>query len=107
MLLLLIIFRPFQEKLRNVMHVLNEVGLTALGVGCIYYRNYIDAKEPVGTKIMCGDILTIGMIIHLSIAIIWALFRTYYSYQDVKEEFTKTEFYTLYLDENYDENLEK
>ena len=54
MLLSLIIFRPFQEKLRNVMHILNEVGLTALGVGCIYYRHYMDINEPVGTKIMCG-----------------------------------------------------
>ena len=54
MVLLFIISRPYQENLRTVMHILNELGLIALGVGCIYYRKYIDTEEPVGTKIMCG-----------------------------------------------------
>jgi hypothetical protein len=54
MLLTLIIVRPYQEKLRNFMHISHEVGLTALAVGCVYYRNYLDAHEPVGTKILCG-----------------------------------------------------
>ena len=42
------------------------------------------------------------MILHLSIAIIWSLFRTYYFFKEAHEEFKKTEFYMLYLDEKYD-----
>ena len=85
MLVILLIIRPYQEKLRNIMHIAHEVGLTALAVGYIFYQNYIDAQEPVGTKIMCGDILTIGMIVHLSIAIIWSLFRSYYFFKEAYE----------------------
>ena len=73
-----------------------------MAVGIVFYRNYLDAQEPVGTKITCGDILTIGMILHLSIAIIWSLFRAYHFFKEAHEEFKKTEFYMLYLDEKYD-----
>jgi phosphotransferase system glucose/maltose/N-acetylglucosamine-specific IIC component len=42
MMLTLLIIRPFQETLRNVMHIANEAGLISLCVGCLYYRHYID-----------------------------------------------------------------
>lgn len=83
------------------------MGLTALGVGCVYYKHYVDIIEPVGTKIMNGTILTGGMIAHLSIAIIWAIYRTYHYYREIYNDLKATEFYTLYLDEQYDESLEK
>ena len=56
---------------------------------------------------MNGTILTGGMIAHLSIAIAWAAYRTYHCYREAYLELQKTEFYTLYLDEKYDDNLEK
>lgn len=107
MALTLIIIRPFKEKIRNVMHILNEVGLAAIAAGFIVYRNYLDQAEPVGTRIDCGSILTIGIIIHLSLAICWALYRSYYYFKETYSDFQSTEFYSLYLDEKYDENLEK
>lgn len=63
------------------MHIANEVGLVALCVGCLYYLHYIEVGEPVGTKIICGTILTGGMIAHLSVAVLWALFRSYHFYK--------------------------
>jgi hypothetical protein len=38
------------------------------------------------------------MIIHLSIAVIWALFRSYHFFTDIYNDFKKTEFFMLYLD---------
>jgi hypothetical protein len=87
------------------MHMAHECGLIAFCVGCLYYRHYIEIKEPVGTKIICGTIMSGGMIAHLSIAVLWALYKSYHFYKELYKEFKKTEFYMLYLDEKYDENL--
>ena len=47
------------------------------------------------------------LIIHLSIAILWGIFRSYIHLKMIKDEFVKTEFYKLYLDDEYDESIEK
>lgn len=67
----------------------------------------MDLLEPVGTKIICGTIITGGVIGYLSIVVIWALFKSYHFYREIYLEFKKTEFYMLYLDDKYDESLEK
>lgn len=63
--------------------------------------------QPIGTKIICGTIITSVIIAHLSIALVWGLFKSYHFYKDMYAEFEKTQFYQLYLDEKYDESLEK
>lgn len=73
----------------------------------LYYQHYVEIMEPVGTKIICGTIITSVIIAHLSIALVWGLFKSYHFYKDMYTEFQKTEFYQLYLDEKYDESLEK
>lgn len=80
------------------MHILNEVGLTFLGGAMLYYHHYVDILEPVGTKILCGTIITIVIIFHLSIALIWGIFKIYNFYKELYSDFQKTEFYKLYLD---------
>lgn len=107
MLVYLLIFRPYQDKLRNLIHILNEVGLTFIGGAMSYYQHYMDIKEPMGTKIICGTIITCIIIVHLSIAFIWAVFKSYTFYKDLFNEFKKTEFFHLYLDEKYDDSIEK
>jgi len=81
MLITLIILRPYNDHLRNVVHIANEVGLTFLGGAFLYYKHYLDISEPLGTQITCGTIITIVIILHLGIALIWGIFRTYHFYK--------------------------
>ena len=41
MLIGLIILRPYQDNLRNIIHILNEIGLTFIGGAMLFYQNYI------------------------------------------------------------------
>jgi hypothetical protein len=90
MLVVLIILRPYSDHLRNIIHIANEVGLTFIGGGFLYYKHYVDILEPIGTKILCGTIITIVIIIHLSIALIWSILRTYYFYRELYKDFKET-----------------
>lgn len=107
MLLGLVVVRPYTDHLRNVVHIANEVGLIFLGGAFLYYKHYVDIMEPVGTKIICGSIITIVIIVHLSIALIWGIFRAYHFYKQLYKDFKETELYRLYFDEKYEETLEK
>jgi hypothetical protein len=42
MLVFLLIFRPYQDKLRNLIHILHEVGLTFIGGAMYYYQHYLE-----------------------------------------------------------------
>jgi hypothetical protein len=90
MLVALIVLRPYNDNLRNIVHIANEVGLTFLGGAFLYYRHYLDIKQPVGTQITCGNIITYVIIIHLGIALIWGFFRTYHYYRELYADFKKT-----------------
>jgi len=90
MLLALVILRPYNDHLRNLIHIANEVGLTFIGGAMLYYKHYVDILEPVGTKIICGTIITIVIIVHLSIALIWAIFRVYNFYKELYKDFKAT-----------------
>jgi len=81
MLVYLTIVRPYQDKLRNLIHILHEIGLTFLGGAMLYYQHYLEIKEPVGTQIICGTIITSVIIAHLSIALIWGTFKAYTFYK--------------------------
>lgn len=37
----------------------------------------------------------------------WSMYRSYLYLKDLREEFMKSEFYQLYMDEEYDAVLEK
>ena len=41
MLVYLVILRPYQDKLRNLIHILHEIGLTFLGGAMLYYQHYV------------------------------------------------------------------
>ncbi len=56
---------------------------------------------------MCGTIITSVIIFHLSVALIWGYFKAYTFYKELYKDFKKTEFFHLYLDEKYDESIEK
>lgn len=105
MLILLVILRPYQDKLRNLIHILHEIGLTFLGGAMLYYQHYLEIKEPIGTQIICGTIITCVIISHLSIAFIWGVFKSYTFYKQLYGEFKKTEFYHLYLDKKFDDSI--
>jgi hypothetical protein len=83
MLLFLVIMRPYQDKLRNLIHILHEIGLTFLGGAMLYYQNYLEIKEPIGTLIICGTIITGVIIAHLSIALMWGFFKSYTFYKQL------------------------
>jgi len=83
MLVYLIIVRPYQDKLRNLIHILHEIGLTFLGGAMMYYQHYLEIKEPVGTQIICGTIIASVIIAHLSIAFIWGTFKAYTFYKEL------------------------
>lgn len=53
----------------------------------LYYQHYVEIMEPVGTKIICGTIITAVIISHLSIALVWGLFKSYHFYKDLYAEF--------------------
>lgn len=90
MLVYLVVVRPFQDKLRNLIHILHEIGLTFLGGAMLYYQHYVEILEPVGTKIICGTIITIVIITHLSIALIWGYFKAYNFYKKLYKDFKDT-----------------
>jgi hypothetical protein len=83
MLTFLVILRPYQDKLRNLIHILHEIGLTFLGGAMLYYQHYLEINEPIGTQIICGTIITCVIISHLSIAFIWGVFKSYTFYKQL------------------------
>lgn len=42
MLVYLTVVRPYQDKLRNIIHILHEIGLTFLGGAMLYYQHYVE-----------------------------------------------------------------
>lgn len=44
MLVFLVVLRPYQDKLRNLIHILHEVGLTFIGGAMMYYQHYLDIR---------------------------------------------------------------
>lgn len=42
MLVYLVAVRPYQDKLRNLIHILHEIGLTFLGGAMLYYQHYVE-----------------------------------------------------------------
>jgi hypothetical protein len=42
MLVFLVVLRPYQDKLRNLIHILHEIGLTFLGGAMLYYQHYVE-----------------------------------------------------------------
>lgn len=56
----------------------------------LYYQHYVEILEPIGTKIMCGTIITSVIIFHLSIALIWGYFKSYTFYKELFKDFKKT-----------------
>lgn len=49
----------------------------------LYYQHYLEIKEPTGTLIICGTIITGVIIAHLSIALMWGFFKTYTFYKQL------------------------
>jgi len=74
----LIFKRPFIDNIRTALTFLNEFGIGFIPCGIIYFIKIKQMKEPIGHKIICGEIITYVIIAHLSILIIWAYFRLYY-----------------------------
>ncbi len=61
----------------------------------------------MGHKIICGEIISYVIIAHLCILLIWAYVRAYFFMKELWKAFKETEFYTLYMDEEYESELEK
>jgi hypothetical protein len=59
------------------------------------------------SRILYGLVLIALICVHLTIALIYAMFRVVIGYQGVKEAFLASEFYKLYIDDSYEVEMEK
>jgi hypothetical protein len=107
MCIYLLALRPYLDNFRNILHFLNEFGIGFVPCGIIYFIKIKEMKEPIGHRIICGEIISYVIIGHLCILLIWAYARAYFFLKELWKAFKETEFYTLYMDEEYESELEK
>ena len=84
-LILVVAIRPYKENFRNFIHFAHEGGLIFINGGIIYFVQMENANEPVGSKIVNGEIISIVLRIHLSLAMLWGLFRSYNYLKGLRE----------------------
>ena len=89
-MIVVIVLRPYKDNFRNFIHFAHEGGLIFINGGIIYFLKMVEDNEPVGSKIVNGEIISIVVIIHLSIALLWGIFRSYLHLKMIKDEFVKT-----------------
>lgn len=106
MLIYLLVTRPFREHFTNFMYIMHEIGLVAFQLGLAAYI-FSMQNSLVASRVLYGTVMIGTTCFHLSIALIYAIFRIVIGYQALKESFLKSEFYKLYIDDTYEKMVEK
>ena len=80
---------------------MHEIGLIGFELALAAYIFSME-NSLVASRVLYGKVLIGIVCFHLTIAIIYTIFRIVVGYQALKESFLKSEFYKLYLDNSYE-----
>lgn len=106
MLIYLLVTRPFRQHFTNFLYIMHEIGLMGFELALAVYI-FSMQNSLVASRVLYGTVLVGITCFHLTIAIIYAMFRTVIGYQALKQSFLKSEFYKLYIDDSYEKMVDK